>query len=502
VARLGSRAATLERLAAGADIDVLVVGGGATGAGVVLESTLRGYRAALVDRADFASGTSRRSTKLVHGGLRYLLQGAFDFVRESLEERAFLLEHAADLVRPQPFLIPRQTTPDPPELVERVLASYDALSSSQTLPGHRTVDVDEFAARAPILTATDSASEYYEAQTDDARLVLSILAAAVERGALLANYLEVTQLESSENATRVTLRDTRVDGSTLSLDVHHVVVAVGAWLQQFCVTSGFSFAELCPGKGTHLVLEQPDGAPLTTGLVVRHPDDGRLVTLSPWNGHLLLGSTDAECDPSQLAELYPEPAEIEYLIEALRALAPDWTPHVTAAWSGVRPLLGHHGSQTGDLSREDHLIDLAPAITAIVGGKLTTFHRLAQRTVDRVEDSAGWPRRAPASFPRLQEPLNAAEPQPNRAPLVHSLPFRLAHLRCLAQSEMVVTLDDVLTQRLPISLLRPDEAHHLAPDAAHEIAPVLGWDEPEWARQVSAYRSGLDRFRDPRPSTA
>jgi glycerol-3-phosphate dehydrogenase len=107
--------------------------------------------------------------------------------------------------------------------------------------------------------------------------------------------------------------------STLSVAVHHVVVAVGAWLQPFCDTSGFTAAELCPGKGAHLVLEQPAGAPLTTGLVVRHPGDGRLVTLSPWHDHLLLGSTDAECDPSQLAELVPTQSEVEYLLEALRA---------------------------------------------------------------------------------------------------------------------------------------------------------------------------------------
>lgn len=496
--RLGSRSETLEQLAGGADIDLLVVGGGASGAGVVLESMLRGYRAALVDRADFASGTSRRSTKLVHGGLRYLLQGAVDFVRESLEERAFLLEHAPDHVRPQPFLIPLQSTPDPPSVVEHVLASYDALNSSTSLPRHRTVDVHELAQSAPILTATDSAAEYYEAQTDDARLVLSILAAAAQRGALLANHVEVMFLESTPAGVRVTLRDTHLHGSPFSVDVQHVVIAVGAWLQQLCATTGFTSAELCPGKGTHMVLEQPDGGSLKTGLVVRHPGDGRLVTLSPWYEHLLLGSTDAECDPSQLGELLPEEAEIDYLLEALGALAPDWSPRVTAAWAGVRPLLGHHGAQTADLSREDHLIDLAPGITAIVGGKLTTFHRLAQRTLDRVEESAGWPPRSASPFPRLADPFNVAGRGSHEPLLIESLPYRPAHLRLVAETEMVVTLDDVLTQRLPISLLRPHEAHDLAPRAAREIAAILDWSESEREAQIHSYRSGLHRFQDPR----
>src|SRR5205085_12147578 len=133
----------------------------------------------------------------------------------------------------------------------------------------------------------------------------------------------------------------------------------------------------------------------------------------------------------------------------------------------VRPLLGHHGSQTADLSREDHLIDLAHGITAIVGGKLTTFHRLAQRTLDRVEDSAGLTRRASDPFPILQDTLNTNDP--TEPQLIDGLPYRASHLRFVAQAEMALTLDDVLTQRLPISLLRPDEADTLPPDFAHQI---------------------------------
>ena len=187
--------------------DLLVVGGGITGAGIALEATLRGYKVALVEASDFASGTSRRSTKLVHGGLRYLIQGATEFVREALAERTFLLEHAPGLVKPLPFLAPLQVLHEPLERVDGLLAMYERLGDPRPLPGSRHVAVDELAQRCAIFAATDGAVEYHEADTDDAQLTLAVLRAALERGAVAASRLRVVGLEAVASTVCATLRD-------------------------------------------------------------------------------------------------------------------------------------------------------------------------------------------------------------------------------------------------------------------------------------------------------
>ncbi|HEX9373818.1 MAG TPA: FAD-dependent oxidoreductase, partial [Roseiflexaceae bacterium] len=203
----------------------------------------------------------------------------------------------------------------------------------------------------------------------------------------------------------------------------------------------------------------------------------RLLTLTPWHDALLLGSTDVECDPAELNCPKPTVEEVEYLLAALAAAAPNWTPRVLAAWSGIRPLLGHSGDRTADLSREDRLLDAAPGVVAIAGGKLTTFRRLAQRTLDRVDELSGH--------------SGPAEPFPHLQPLPTGL-------HELARDGLVSTLDEVMTQRLPLSLLHPDAAAGRAPGIASEIAPIMRWSTEACEQQVASYRAGLDRFRDPR----
>ncbi|HEY3063496.1 MAG TPA: FAD-dependent oxidoreductase [Chloroflexota bacterium] len=456
---------------------LLVVGGGITGAGIALEAALRGVPCALVERSDFASGTSRRSTKLIHGGLRYLLLGATEFVAEALTERSFLLQHAPELVRPLPFLLPLQSTPEPPRQIEHMLTAYEHLGEPWPLPRHRLVSQAELQQRASIVKATQGAYEYHEAETDDAWLTLAVLHAAQARGAVACNWLELAALESAGSSKKVTLHD-RATQQTIEIEADTIVLAVGAWLGMVVARLNVDTEdELCPAKGTHVVLEQPP-EPLRSGLTLRHPGDGRFVTLTPWHDRLLLGSTDTECAIEELDCPMPTSTEVEYLLEAVHDM--DWQPRVTAAWSGVRPLLGASGARTADLSREDRLLDLAPGMIAIAGGKLTTFRRLAQRVLDRICQTNADP------FPMLTRPLQAAD-----------------EVQQLAQPDaMVVTLDDALSQRLPLSLLDPEQASAKAEDYARALAPALGWDAQECDRQVMSYRAGLTRFHDPRRHAA
>ena len=330
--RLGARGDALARLRAAGELDVLVVGGGATGAGIVLEATLRGYRCALVEGADFASGTSSRSTKQIHGGLRYLIRGDVGFVQESLRERAFLLTHSTKLLTPLRHIAPLELTGGLTETAA-LLAAYDRLAEPSPLPASRALTRAEVREALPWLSGNEGGFEYYEAAASDTRLTLAVLTAAAECGAIVVNHLRVTAVEPPAAVAVDTL-----SRHSVTLRARHVVLAVGPWLQQFAHETGLPEVPLLPARGTHLVLRQPE-PPLEIAVVLHHPADRRPLVLAPWHGHLLLGTTDAACDSDTIERPLPTAADVAYLLEGLRVLAPDWPVTVTAAWAGVRPLL-------------------------------------------------------------------------------------------------------------------------------------------------------------------
>jgi glycerol-3-phosphate dehydrogenase len=499
---LGRREPALASLSEG-PFDLLVVGGGITGAGVALEASLRGYRVALVERADFGSGASGRSSKLVHGGLRYLMQGGVELVRASLAERAFLLDRAPELVAPLPHLIPLRSVTESAEEVERLLAAYDELAGAEPgVPRHRRLGADELRRRAPVLgDDPGDGFAYYEAVTDDARLTVSVLEAAVGRGAVAVNHAALAELRSSTGRVEATVRDTlsgRVHGVTAGV----AVLAVGAWLAEVAGAIGLPRGAVRPAKGAHVVLRQTEPA-LDVALVLRHPDDGRPVSLVPWKHHLVLGTTDVPCRADELDRPTPSAADVAYLLAALGSLAPTWQPEVTAAWAGVRPLWDDPSARTtADLSREDHLVELGDGVIGVAGGKLTTFRRLGRRVVDLVEARTGRGPTAPALYPRIADAMLDCRLEPGEEPLVPGLPFGVGHLWIAARREMAVTLDDAVTQRLGISLVRPREAAAAAERWSAEMGSALGWTAPERAHQAAAFRAGLERFQAPTAAAA
>jgi glycerol-3-phosphate dehydrogenase len=475
--RLGARGDALARLRAAGELDVLVVGGGATGAGIVLEATLRGYRCALVEGADFASGTSSRSTKQIHGGLRYLIRGDVRFVQESLRERAFLLTHSTKLLAPLRHIAPLELTGDLTKTAV-LLAAYDRLAEPSPLPASRALTRAEVREAVPWLSGNEGGFEYYEAAASDTRLTLAVLTAAAEHGAIVVNHLRVTAVEPPAAVAVDTL-----SRHSVTLRARHVVLAIGPWLQQFAHETGLPEVPLLPARGTHLVLRQPE-PPLEIAVVLHHPADRRPLVLAPWHGHLLLGTTDAVCDPKTIERPLPTAADVAYLLEGMRVLAPDWPVAITAAWAGVRPLLAADSErETVDLSRQDRLLDLAPGVLGIAGGKLTTLRAVAQRVCDLLEQRLRTQSGPAARFPHLTDPLESLNQE--------------EQLLDAARHEMVATLDDLLTQRLGISLVSPEEALKQAPEWAMRVASTMGWSSAEQEQQVQAYRAGLARFRVP-----
>jgi glycerol-3-phosphate dehydrogenase len=334
------------------------------------------------------------------------------------------MTHSTNLLTPLRHIAPLELTGNHPD-AGALLAAYDRLAKPSPLPASRALTPAEVRKAVPWLGGKDGGFEYYEAAVNDTRLTLALLTAAAERGAIAVNHLQLTAVEPPAAVTVDT-----VSRHSLTLRARQVVLAVGPWLQQLAHGAGLPEVRLRPARGTHLVLRQPE-PPLETAVILNHPTDHRPLVLSPWRGHLLLGTTDVACDPETIKRPLPAAADVAYLLEGLQVLAPDWPVTVTAAWAGVRPLLeADADSETVDLSRQDKLIDLAPGVLGIAGGKLTTFRAVAQRVCDVLEQRLGTPSGPASRFPHLTDPLASLSEE--------------EQLLDAARHEMVATLDDLL----------------------------------------------------------
>jgi len=504
--------------------DVLVVGGGITGAGVALDAASRGLTTALVERHDFASGTSSRSSKLVHGGLRYLDQHEFRLVYEGLAERQRVLENAPHLVRVLPFLVPVLTTGG---RVDRRLAPvlgsalwmYDLTGGLRIGKIHRKVTVDDALAQFPTLDRDRLAGAYvyYDAQADDARLTLTIARTAVEYGAVASNYTDVVGFE--RDGTRLAGARVRADGRELTVGARVVVNATGVWADTVrALDEGSRPASIRPAKGVHVTvpwqLVRNDIA-----AIVPSAHDDRPVFVIPWDGRTYVGTTDTDYD-GPLDDPQCTAADAAYLLDALNGVtevgaSPD---DIVGSWAGLRPLVAADSdARTADLSRR-HSVHVSPAgLVTVTGGKLTTYRRMAADAVDAAADLLGddVPRSrtkrlrlfgsgdidsAVAEHDHLLGRFGT-EAAAVRAladtdatlnePLVRGLPYTRAEAVYAARHEMAVTLDDVLARRTRARVLSRDASARAAPSVATLLAPELGWSDAERDRQVCAYRASV-----------
>jgi glycerol-3-phosphate dehydrogenase len=389
--------------------DLLVLGGGITGAGIALDAVTRGLSVALIDKGDFASGTSSISSKLIHGGLRYLEYGDLPLVYEALHERTRLLRNAPHLVWPLPFLLPFRSG-------ERVgpwkwrlgLILYDILAGAGNLRRSRTLPLARLRQEAPMLRSAGlrGAAVFADAQTDDARLVIAVLRSAHGRGAVLANYVEALAFE--EAGVRAVDR-LRPGGQELHIAALQVVNATGPWGDRVRGLAGAAEPVLAPTQGVHLVVP---GRGLTHGFLLLHPRDGRVFFVLPWLGKTLIGTTDTEA-PAGPDRLAVTDEDIAYLLEGHNHhLDPSLTRvDVLGHFAGLRPLLRSGPGTPSARSRDFHVIAGPGPLMSVAGGKLTTYRHMAEVVVDQVIERLGL--RRPCRTRALRLDGAPAEPWPS-----------------------------------------------------------------------------------------
>ena len=375
--------------------DLLILGGGITGAGVALDATLRGYRTALIDKGDFACGTSSVSSKLIHGGLRYLEHGSFHLVYEALHERRLLLQNAFPYVRPLRFVIPFYRGSRLPAWKARTgLVLYDLLSGSSNLRHSRPLSTRVLCEEFPGIQneQLQGGAEYYDAQMDDARLCLSVARTAAREGARVANYAQAIAFEKREGKiVSVRARD-QVTGAELDIRARQVLNATGPWTDEIVRLAG-DVAEplLQPTKGVHLIVSRKD---LDGALLLLHPADGRVFFVIPWMEKTLIGTTDTITDevPDSLSVTT---AEIEYLLEGYNRYFKTalQSSDVLGTFVGLRPLMRSGGRNPSSLSREYRIVESSSGLISVAGGKYTTYRRMAEVITDRIANRLG--RRGP-----------------------------------------------------------------------------------------------------------
>jgi len=549
-----AHADALQALAAD-PFDVVVVGGGITGAGVALDAAARGFSVALVEQADYAAGTSSRSSKLVHGGLRYLQSFDLGLVREALLERQLMVALAPHLVRPLPLVLAAFDGQRPDRLTGVGLNLYDVMAVERLrgrgrprLRGrfaaeravaadpaewsperHRVISGEEVLELVPALAAREPTSGYlfYDCQTDDARLVLTVLAEAERFGAVCANRLQVVELvERHGRAVGVRLRP--ADGSDeLVVRAANVVNATGVWADRLRPGELHDEAEaprIRPSRGTHVTLRHED-LPLIGGAVVP-AGGGRTIFALPWLGRTLLGTTDDDYD-GELEHVAPARADVDYLLDAANeyfasSLSAD---DLTGAYAGVRPLIATGDPKKSvDISRKAELYETSSGMVTITGGKLTTWRRMAKLAVDRLVERDARDARcrtheiplgapvAVSDLPRVKgvaEPSYAAlagryghaahdvlaiarERAELAAAIVPGLPDLLAEVVFAARREQAHSLGDVLLRRTRLALLAGRELAAGGPVAARvaaALAAELGWSDAATAAQLDRWRA-------------
>ena len=384
-----TRAANLTRMAE-ERFDVLVIGGGITGAGIALDAAARGFSVALVEKDDFAAGTSGRSSRLVHGGLRYLEHREFGLVRESLRERGILFRLAPHLVRPIPMYILADDLRS--RATYRVgLTGYELLAAGRNIGFHRSVSAEQVREAIGGFGGWSRGYRYFECQVDDARLTIEVARAAHAFGARLANHARVVELLGDGRVTGAVVAD-ETTGQRFEVRARAVVNAAGVWADRVTRLAGSGGVRLLPSKGVHLVFAP--GAVLTKAALVAPSGagDGRFIFIVPWEDRVYAGTTDTP----YLGDLdHPavDAADRDYLLSAVARNFPGVTERdVVASWAGLRPLLSQDDqgdARTSDLSRNHAVFTDPPGLFTITGGKLTTYRAMAEDLVDRVATALG-----------------------------------------------------------------------------------------------------------------
>ncbi len=549
-----SRARALAALTAD-PFDVVVIGGGITGAGVALDAASRGYSVALLERHDFSQGTSSRSSKMVHGGLRYLQNFDLGLVREALLERALMVQLAPHLVYPTKYLVPALGDDRRDLRIGIGLNAYDVMATSRIGRGranraehaddadywsperHRTISGEEAAELCPALAPSEPSSAYlfYDCQTDDSRMVLTILGEAERFGAILLNGAEVIEvLDDDGRASGVACLEAE-SGDRFEVRADNVVNATGVWADRIRpdeILTEEEIPRIAPSRGSHITVSTDDLDVGEAAFVVP-AGEGRTIMVLPWYGRAMIGPTDRDYG-GDLDAVPPGGEDIHYLLDAVNSyldleLTPD---HITGAFAGVRPLISSGDPKKSvDISRKAELYETSSGMLTITGGKLTTWRQMARETVDRIVQRDGRdsecrtddiPLGMPATDEDLETSVELPEGAPEQlafryghaargvlelceqdpalaAPILPGHPDLLAEAVLAARDEQARSVADVLLRRTRLGLVAARELRDPAPRraVAEAMARVLGWGEQRTEQEVGAWddvaaREGLD----------
>ncbi len=539
-----SRADALEALA-GERFDVVVVGGGITGAGTALDAASRGYSTALVERDDWAVGTSSRSSKMVHGGLRYLQNFDLGLVREALLERQLMVQLAPHLVYPTPFLIPNLGGDRRSRRLGVGLNMYDVMATTRVGQArrdraaraaaeaywapdrHRTIDGAEVIELVPALAAREPSGAYlfYDCQTDDARLVLTVLGEAERYGAVLANGAGVTDvLEANGRADGVACVDAE-SGERFEVRADNVINATGVWADRIRpeeILREEDVPRISPSRGTHLALDA-DALPVIGAACIIPAGEERTIFALPWYGRTLVGTTDSDYE-GDISHPAPPPADLDYLLDAVNAFfGTDFDQSdIVGAYAGVRPLISTGDPRKSvDISRKAELYETSSGLLTITGGKLTTWRRMAKQVVDRLverdgrvaecrtaevplgmearpEDLAGRGDVGSEAIEQLafryghaaRTVLDLVDERPELArPIVPGRPDLLAEVVVACRLEQARSVADVLLRRTRLGLLAaPDlRGAESVRGVAELMAQELGWSAAQRDREAEAW---------------
>jgi len=545
---VASRQAVLATLGAEA-FDIVVIGGGITGAGVAREAALAGWRTALLERDDFASGTSSRSSRLVHGGVRYLEHGHFALVFESSRERRVLLDLAPHLVRPLSFTWPVYRGARVPLWKVRAgLTLYDALALFRNVQRHESLNVNGVLAREPALNPHDlvGGARYWDAATDDARLTLASALSAREAGAMVANHVSVVGgLRSGAAGTRLTgvAVEDRLTGTKFTVAARVVVNATGPWSDATAALTGASQGEQVLGSaGAHIAVPR-QRLGNNDAVTIVSPIDGRVMFVLPAGAHAIVGTTErpARRGPD---EIRATEQEVEYLLRTVNACFPFaklTMDDVISGWSGIRPLAaarsGTHGANAA--SREHAVVHRDDGLVSVTGGKLTTYRAMAadvlahamrdetraggpigaaaqvqqsdrtplpggdmvsrdtvvQEATTTVHDAAVGERLALAYGTRWRNVWSYAQRDASLARrLVADLPYIVAEVAHAVERELACTLADVLIRRTHVAFETRDHGRATARRIAPLMAALLDWSDAEQTLQVEAYDRDVTRI--------
>jgi glycerol-3-phosphate dehydrogenase len=514
--------------------DLLVIGGGVVGTGIAVDAASRGLRVALVERDDFGSGTSSRSTKLLHGGVRYLPQLQFRLVRESLKEQKVLARIADYLYEPFDFVIPvykgRGFADAPtwarhpaifPIALRLGLWFYDRLGSRGRLKTKRKVSVAELRERFPRIRTTGlrHGVVYQDAQTDDARLTVMLAATAVEHGGVAANFVEATAIRHLGNRYDIDLLD-RISGRTWTVQARSIISATGAFAPP--PGSGADPVPLVLSKGAHLTLKADEIGLTDAALVLPETEDERVMFLVPWRGYAVVGTTDTpyEDDPEHpLTEM----DDVAYMVRHVEEYLEVDDVDILSSWSGLRVLAGKPGEETSKASREHVLAELSPGYVQVAGGKLTGYRHIAEDAVDRVTKHLGEKglksrtghvrivgagvtdavrRRVEAAAVRIGLPtdydrtliarygtaaesiLRLMDERPELTEMLGGGVVTLAEVVHMVRHESAATITDIVQRRTRLAWFTKDHARDSIETIGRIMAGELGWDDATLAREL------------------